>query len=132
MSAIVAPRPTPILRILHVDNLAGIVAQGGIWSDNERAQRAVAYQSIAHQNIQNRRHATPVPCGQAGTIHDYVPWYFAPRSPMLYANYKGAVPNNPAGQPVIVYLRSTIEAVVHAGLPFVFTDGHAIMFNSNF
>jgi hypothetical protein len=126
------PHPTPLYRILHVNNLAGIVAQGGIWCENQRAQRGVAYQNIAHQNIQQRRHDTPVPCGPGGTIHDYVPWYFAPRSPMLYANHKGCVANNPDGQAVIIYLCTSIEAVVKAGLPFVFTDGHAIMFNSHF
>lgn len=126
------PNPTPLYRILHINNLAGIIAQSGIWSDNQRALRNVAYQSIAHQNIQQRRHSTQVTCGLGGTIHDYVPWYFAPRSPMLYANHKGSVPSNPNGQSVIIYLRTTVEAVVRANLPYVFTDGHAIMFNSNF
>lgn len=51
---------------------------------------------------------------------------------MLYANHKGNVATNPDGQQGIVYLVSTIEAVSQAGLPSVFTDGHAIMFNSNF
>jgi len=48
------------------------------------------------------------------------------RSPMLYAHYKGSVANNPDGQQVIVYLRSTIEAVVGAGLKWTPSVGRRI------
>ena len=126
------PRPTPIFRIMHVRNLAGVIASGNLLCENLRQQQAGAWESIAHENIQQRRRAKPVPCRLGGTVNDYVPWYFAPCSPMLYANHKGNVPNNPEGQKVIIYVRSSVEAVVQAGLPFVYTDGHGIMFNSNF
>ena len=109
-----------------------MVTAGRVLCENERVRAAADYHSIAHENIQRRRHETAVPCGPGGTIHDYVPWYFAPRSPMLYANYMGNVPSNPDGQGPIVYLVSTVEAVAAAARRFVFTDGHAIMFNSNF
>jgi hypothetical protein len=128
----VPPRPTPIYRIMHVQNLPGVIDAGCIKCENQRLMVGSDYRSIAHQNIQARRHQTVVACGSGGTIHDYVPWYFAPCSPMLYANHKGNVATNPDGQQAIIYLVSTLEAVVAAGLPFVFTDGHAIMFNSNF
>jgi hypothetical protein len=125
------PRPTPIYRIMHVDNLPVVIGCGYLLCENRR-QQAGDWRSIAHENIQQRRRAQPVPCGLGGTVNDYVPWYFAPRSPMLYAHHKSSVPGNSDGQKVIIYLRSTIETVVRAGLPFVFTDGHGIMFNSSF
>lgn len=43
---------------------------------------------IAHNTIQDRRAQTYVPCLPGGNPHDYVPFYFAPCSPMLYAAHK--------------------------------------------
>jgi len=61
-----------------------------------------------------------------GTLHDYVPFYFAPRSPMLFTISRGNVPTCSNQEPV-VHLVTNIQAVQAAGLPFVFTDGHGIM-----
>jgi len=55
-----------------------------------------------------------------------VPFYFGPRSPMLYAIKNGKV-DGCNDQREIIYLVSTAEAVAEAGLPFVFTNGHAII-----
>jgi hypothetical protein len=46
---------------------------------------------------------------------------------MLYAIYKGFVDGYDGGQSEIVHLVSSTEAVDEAGLPWVFTDGHAEM-----
>lgn len=56
-----------------------------------------------------------------------MPFYFAPRSPMLYAIYRGAVEGYTGGQSEVVHLISSAEAVRDAGLAWVFTDGHAEM-----
>ena len=58
---------------------------------------------------------------------DYVPFYFAPRSPMLYVINKGGVPGYAGGQPEVVHLVSGAEQVDAAGCDWVFTDGHADM-----
>jgi hypothetical protein len=126
------PNPVPIYRIMHVSNLENIVGTGYLFCENKRHRHDAPWKSIAHENIQYRRRAKPVPCGAGGTVCDYVPWYYAPRSPMLYAHFKEKVPGNSEGQNPIIYFRSTIQRVVAANLPFVFTDGHAIMFNSHF
>ncbi len=126
------PRPVNIYRITHFNNLAGVLSENGIWPENVRVARNMPYTSIAHANIQGRRCTKPVPCGPDGTVNDYVPWYFATKSPMLYALHKGSVQAHTKGQAPIIYFRSTVEAVGKAGLHFVFTDGHAIMFNSKF
>ncbi|MBD3884903.1 DUF4433 domain-containing protein [Phormidium tenue FACHB-886] len=62
-----------------------------------------------------------------GTLTDYVPFYFAPCSPMLYAIHQGNVPTHSDGQEGVIYLGSTVETVQQANLSFVFTDGHGIM-----
>lgn len=94
--------------------------------------RDVAYTNIAHTDIQDRRSRQRVPCGREGHLHDYVPFYFAPRSPMLCAIHHGRVAGYTGSQSDVVYLISSVEHVVAAGLPFVFTDGHAVIFLSNF
>jgi hypothetical protein len=94
--------------------------------------KQINYQDIAHNHIQNRRAKTPVPCSQGGTLHDYVPFYFAPCSPMLYAIYKGNVEGYSEGQNPVIYLVSEAEAIEAYGLSFAFTDGHAVMAYAEF
>jgi len=72
-----------------------------------------------------------VPVAPYGTLHDYVPFYFAPRSPMLYTINKGNVPGYTGGQKSLVYLVSSIERV-NGKRPWVFTDGHGTMAFTSF
>jgi hypothetical protein len=65
-------------------------------------------------------------------LADYVPFYFAPRSPMLGAIHVGKVPAYRDGQENIVHLVSSTKSVAEAGVSFVFTDGHAVMAISRF
>lgn len=66
-----------------------------------------------------------VPCGPGGTLGEYVPFYFAPRSPMLFRIQHGGVENVSSDPARLVYLVSSTEAVVAAGREYVFTDGNA-------
>jgi hypothetical protein len=67
-----------------------------------------------------------VPLEPGGVLSDYVPFYFAPRSPLLYAierrnaDYKG-------GQQPIIHLVSSAEAVSgwKPAIDWMFTEGHA-------
>ena len=51
------------------------------------------FATIAYQDIQDKRSVTLVPYGLGGMLHVYVPFYFAPRSPMLCAISYGRVPS---------------------------------------
>ena len=46
---------------------------------------------------------------------------------MLYAIHTGGVEGYNGGQTEVVYLITSVNTVRRAGLPFVFTDGHAAM-----
>lgn len=118
---------TVISHMTHVGNLPSILKSGGLLSTNELDRRGIKTTSIAYSGIQARRAFTMVPCGQRGVVHDYVPFFFSPLSPMLYAIKMKKVPSCPDGQASIVHLVSTAEAIRAAGCSFVFTDGHAIM-----
>ncbi|MEV6984188.1 DUF4433 domain-containing protein [Sphaerisporangium sp. NPDC051017] len=122
---------TAIYHITHVENLAGMIGRGLV-CDQDRQSGVVRPVNIGHKHIKDRRSRRGVPCGAGGTLADYVPFYFAPRSPMLYAVYRRNVDGVTARQEDIVYLVSTSESVVAAGLAFAFTDGHAIMGFSEF
>ncbi len=119
--------PTFIYHISLVDNLKSILADGRLCTYNELCETGKRHVSIAYQDIQERRAKIIVPCGPGGTLHEYVPFQFAPRSPMLYTINRGNVPGCLEGQKPLLHLASTVESVKNAALSFVFTNGHAIM-----
>jgi hypothetical protein len=126
------PTPTPIFHLTHGKNLKSIIEQGGLWCHRELETRQLASSDIAYAGIQSRRARWPVPCTQGGYLHDYVPFYFCPRSPMLLALKQGRVEGFTGPQRALVYLVSTVETVNAARISTVFTDGHAAMMFTDF
>jgi hypothetical protein len=120
------PRQTPVFRITHEANLPTLLRRGGLHAPNQTPNDGLPYRTIHNVDIQNVRHARPIPCGPGGTMHDYVPFYFGYLSPMLFQLKTGRVAGYNEGQGPLVYLRTTIQAVVAAGRRFVFSDGHGI------
>jgi hypothetical protein len=118
---------TPIYHITHINNLDNILKHSGLKSCADIHSQRLNYTNIAHQTIQDRRAQFRVPLHPNGVVHDYVPFYFAPRSPMLYTISKGNVEGYSEGQSKVIYLVSTAERVAQSGYFYVFTDGHAIM-----
>jgi len=127
-----APSPTPIFHITPIENPRMILEAGELRAKRALDQEDTGYINIAHRTIQDRRARTPVPCGPQGVLHDYVPFYFGPHSPMLFTISRGHVEGFTAGQQPILHLVSTAQAVQTAGLGFVFTDGHGIMALTDF
>ncbi|TXL67478.1 DUF4433 domain-containing protein [Cerasibacillus terrae] len=121
-----------LYHITDLDNLESILQQGGLLANNVVNEKGVEYENIAHNNIQDRRSMKTVPLPPNGDLHDYVPFYFAPRSPMLYAIYKGQVEGYELGQEHIIYLVSRTDVIHNAQLKYVFTDGHAVMVFTEF
>lgn len=118
---------TPIYHITHISNLAGIMKAGALWCDSGRVEQGFPIVGIAHQNIKARRAKRLVPLAAKGTVADYVPFYFAPRSPMLYAIDRGAVEGYGGGQAAVLHLVSAAETASSIGRAWCFTDGHAEM-----
>lgn len=116
---------TPIYHITHIQNLQGIISAGGIHCDRVSSEQGLCVTNIAYQHIKERRAKRQIQVSKGGTLWDYVPFYFCPRSPMLYANHKGIVPDYHDGQIPIIHLVSIAEEIRDHTLPFFFTDGHA-------
>ena len=120
------PNPTPIFRFIHVDNLHIYLRRGGMhaaacWPDD-----GLIWKANHDEEVQSKRQTKHVPCGPGGTLHDYVPFYFGPRSPMLYRLHTGWVKGYTEGQEPLVCLVSTAQTVATSNLGFAFSDGHGI------
>ena len=124
--------PTPIYHITNINNLLKIIQTGGLWCDADRVQRGIECVGIAHKHLKQRRARTVVQnrSGQVvaagGMLADYVPFYIANRSPMLYSIHRGNVVGYAGGQADVIYLVSTVEQAEAGNRPWCFTDGHAV------
>lgn len=113
-----------IMHFTHVNNLTGVFAGGCLQADNLVDRSSALQVEAADLEIKMVRKSMQVPLAPYGCVADYVPFYFAPRSPMLYKLHKGGVPNYTGGQDPLVYLVSSAEAVAATGASFVFSDGN--------
>jgi hypothetical protein len=116
-----------VFHITAIDNLASIAAQGSLLAKNQAAAHGLVAANIAYAHIQGRRAARIVPIGPGGTLHDYVPFYFAPRSPMLYTINNGNVPDCDYRQDDIAHLVSTVQIASEGDRRIVFSDIHAAL-----
>lgn len=126
-----APNPTYIYRILHLDNLEVYLKRHAIHAPNHTPLDGLIYRTIHNFDVQTRRMRAPILCnmGQVlkGVIHDYVPFYFGPLSPMLLQLKTGKVEGYTEGQKPLIYVVSSVQAIVQRGLDFVFSDGHGVV-----
>ncbi len=119
--------PTAIFHSCAVDNLPSVLKAGGLWAKAFQEGQAIAFTNVAHSHIQDRRAKTTVPCGPGGVLHEYVPFYFNPRSPMLYAIHKGKVEDCQVCQREMIHLVAYAQDVAGEWFPFAFSDGHGTM-----
>nr|BFD33537.1 toxin-antitoxin system toxin DarT [Pigmentibacter ruber] len=120
-----------IYHFTHKDNIVSIIKSNGIFSTNNGKINKIEFKDASYLNIQDRRSRALVNTKINGVLHDYIPFYFAPRSPMLYAHYKNKVTSK-IKQSDLVYLVSSIGSVVNDKLNYAFTDGHAAQNISSF
>jgi hypothetical protein len=116
-----------IYRLIHMDNLPIYLERMGLHSPNHWPPDGLIYKPIHNVSIQKSRKTTPIQCGPGGTIHDYIPFYFGPRSPMLLQLHTGRVEGYNEGQEPLIYLVSDVQTISQAGIGFVFSDGHGIV-----
>ena len=107
------PANPKIYHIVHIDNLASIVADGHLWPDSVMAKRRGAA-VIGNHEIKSDRLRLPVACHPETCVGDYVPFYLCPRSVMLYVISKQNHPNVAFhhGQGPVVHLVADMKEVV--------------------
>lgn len=121
---VIRPVPTRVFHMTRIERLQSIVGYG-LLPDNVCRQRQITGVEIGYDHIKRRRALRVVPCGVGGTLADYVPFYFAPRSPMLYAVTRGLVSADAARTEEIVYLVSSTQTLRAAGLTVIASNRHA-------
>lgn len=108
------PSRPKIYHIVHVDRLASIIADGVLWCDAEMQRKSRQGTSIGMSTIKERRLRNPLNSRPGLCVGGCVPFYFCPRSVMLYVidkenhqelSYRG-------GQEPIVHLEADVQHVV--------------------
>jgi hypothetical protein len=123
---VTTPRRGLLFHFTHVDNLRSVIDRG-LRSDNAvRADGSLAVE-IGEDRIKAQRRGRNIPIGPGGVVADYVPFYFAARSPMLYTISRGNVRRYQGGQDPLVYLVTAAPRLQAAGCRFVFTDRNAAL-----
>ncbi len=127
-----SPARPKIYHITHGRNLPRIVADGCLWSDAEIISRGGPEATVGISEIKKRRlENLSVACHPGTEVGQFVPFYFCPRSVMLYILHKG---NHPGltyaeGQRPILHLEADLYEVVAwadgQGRPWAFTDRNA-------
>jgi hypothetical protein len=114
------PAQPKIYHIVHVDRLPSIISDGCLWCDAEIIKRSPPGTTIGMNGIKQRRLSELTLTSHPGLrVGDCVPFYFCPRSIMLYLIYQGNHPElyYKGGQGSIVHLEADLHSsVTWAGL----------------
>lgn len=109
------PARPKIYHITHVDNLAAIVNERKLVSDATMLERGAPNVAIGMSAIKRRRvEEIHVPCHPGTKVGNYVPFYFCPRSVMLYLIHRANHPDMTyrGGQEPIAHLEADLYEVV--------------------
>jgi hypothetical protein len=107
------PHPK-IYHIVHMDRLPSILVDEFLWSDAVMAQRANAGTTIGMTGIKQRRLSLDIGCCPGLRVGDCVPFYFCPRSVMLFMLHVGNHQELTyrGGQAPIIHLEAGLQATV--------------------
>lgn len=111
---VAVPARPLIYHITHVDNLSRVIADSGPSSDAVMIARGGPAVAVGMSSIKQRRlHELQVKCQLETFVGEYVPFYFCPRSIMLYLLHRGNHPELTyrGGQGPIVHLVADLRAV---------------------
>lgn len=126
------PSRPKIYHIVHVDRLSSIVKSDGLLCDAMVVDQGITGTKIGMDNIKRRR-LTELTLQTNPTLHvgDCVPFYFCPRSVMLYLIHKGNYCDLPfqGGQSFIIHLEADLYDSIHWAnrerLHWAFTSSNA-------
>ncbi len=112
-----------LFRITHVANLPwllrhGLNAAGGQVADAD-------FVAIGNPDLIDKRARRVVPLPPGGMLSDYVPFYFTPKSPMLYNIKTGHKGITKRSNNDIAVLVSSCQRMTAGGVTMLYTDRHA-------
>ena len=109
------PKNPKIYHITHIGNLENILYYEVIWSDAKRLELGLECEIVGMSEIKRRRlEELEVKCHSGTMVGEYAPFYFCPRSIMLYIFYMGNHPgiDYQEGQDPIIHLQADLKASV--------------------
>ena len=109
------PDQPKIYHILHVDRLASVLTGGGLWSDAKVLEHTLPGTTIGMSGIKERRLKQNFLTSHPGMkVGECVPFYFCPRSIMLFLIYQANHPELTyrGGQGPIIHLECDLKAAV--------------------
>lgn len=118
------PEPTTVMHFTHIEHLETVI-DDGLLCDMSARGAGVLTREAGNQGIKEARRQRLVPIAPFGCVADYVPFYFAPRSPMMSAISWGKVPEFGSDVTGLMYLVTTTQALVAARLVALVTDRNA-------
>jgi hypothetical protein len=124
------PEAARIFRITHIQNVPWILEHGlhcqssGLNDPN--------FVAIGMADLIQKRATRAVPLPPGGLLGDYVPFYFTPWSIMMYnikTGQNGVIQRSNAEIAILV---SSLDRLREQAVPFLFTNGHAYMQESEY
>lgn len=134
------PDQPKIYHITHVANLVSILVAGCVEADGRRVGQGSGQTSIGMPEIKRRRlYEIAVSCHPDTRVGEYVPFYFCPRSIMLYILYMGNHPDLTHyrdGQEPVLHLQVDLESAINwadqHGVNWAFSDRNAGSYYTDF
>jgi hypothetical protein len=108
----IPPDRPKVYHITHVDNLPRIIGAGGLLCDKTLLAQNGPATAVGMSTIKRRRiEELQVDCHSGTTVGEYVPFYFCPRSIMLFVICKANHPELAyrGGQDPIVHLEADLH-----------------------
>ncbi len=116
-----------IFRITHKNNLPWILSNG--LSCRNSKSRDPGFVNIGMTDLIDKRNTWVVSRKPGGTLSDYVPFYFTPRSMMAFNIHTGRNVRQRDNAEIIILVTS-LPHLRQQGVPFLITDKHACANNA--
>ena len=111
-------------RLVHIDNIPHILEYGLVRSGSPNVNPN--YVPIGDQLVIEKRRNRLLESSSWKKIGDFIPFYFGPRSPMLYVIQHGYNGVKRIEAEKIVYCVIRLEDIIGDGIECYFTDGHVL------
>lgn len=108
-------------RLVHIENIPYILKCGFVHKDSPCADPN--YVEIGDKTVIKTRETRAIGNRK---ISSYIPFYFGPRSPMLYVIQHGYNGVKQYGAEYLVYCILKIEDIISNHIDCIFTDGHPL------
>ena len=109
--------------MIHAENVRYILEHGICCREHNLSDPN--YINIGHRQLIQDRHTHAIPLPGGGRLGQYIPFYFAGHSPMLYLIINGFQGVQQRKQEDLIFIVSSVEKVKDLGLPILFTDRNA-------